>query len=213
MNIGDYQLGWFDFLVVGLMVAGILHGRKRGMTEEFPALLQWIVILVGGALLYKPIGSLLSNMTGMGKLFWFVMSYLLWGITIKLATVWIVRSMGDKISLSNMWGKAEYPLGMAAGCLRMVFTALFCLALLNARLYTNEELTSMAQFQKDNFGSVSLPTLGELQLQVFRKSIAGKAIKNHSELLLIKSTAPRGGKSGGNQPYWQPKKTMDSLTT
>lgn len=206
MNFGDYQLGWFDVLVVALIVVGFYRGRKRGMSEEFPLLIQWVVILTGGAFLYKPAGELVSDLTGMGKLFWFVMFYLLWAITVKTIITWIVRAKGDKVNLADTFGKAEYPLGVVAGMIRFALVIFFSLALLNARLYSNAELTAMAKFQQDNFGNISLPTIGSVQGSIFRESVVGKLIKDNADIMLIEGTRPRTVRA-----KIQPKKKKNAL--
>lgn len=210
MNYGDYQLGWFDVLVIALIVVGFYRGRKRGMSEEFPLLIQWVVILAGGALLYKPTGELVSQMTGMGKLFWFVMIYLLWAIAVKGVITWIVRAKGDKVNLADRFGKAEYPLGIMAGMIRFVFVVFFTLALLNARLYTSEELKALAKFQQDNFGNISLPTISAVQTSIFRKSLVGKMVKDKMAPMLIEGTRPRAVRAK-NQPN-KKKNALDYWT-
>jgi uncharacterized membrane protein required for colicin V production len=195
MKIGDIHLGWFDLLFVALIVVGWFRGRKRGMTQEFPNLIQWIAIIGGGALLYKPLGELLSESTGMGRLFWFLMVYLLWAALVKAVTTWIVRSKGDKLGLADMFGSAEYPLGIASGMIRYALVCVFSLALLNARLYTSAELKSMAAYQQENFGNISLPTIGTVQKSVFLESALGKLMKDHAAFLLIEGTAPRAIKA------------------
>jgi uncharacterized membrane protein required for colicin V production len=173
MNAGNLNFGWFDLVFIVLIVLGCVRGRKRGMTEEFPNLIQWIVTIGGGALLYKPVGELVSGWTGMGRLFWFVTAYILWAAFVKGVVTWIVRSKGDKMGLADSFGSAEYPLGMISGMIRLILVCLFSLSLLNARLYTAAELKAMVDFQQENFGSISLPTTGELQKSVFRDSAVG----------------------------------------
>ena len=206
MNFGDYQLGWFDVLVIALIVVGFYRGRKRGMSEEFPLLIQWIFIIGGGAFLYKPAGELVSELTGMGRLFWFVMIYLLWAITVKTVVTWIVRSKGDKVNLADNFGKAEYPLGVVSGMIRFVLVILFSLALLNARLYTKTELDGMAKFQQDNFGDISMPTIGSVQASVFRNSLVGKMVKDNMDVMLIEGTPPREVRAKN-----RPKKKKNAL--
>jgi len=210
MNLGDYQLGWFDALVLVLIVVGFYRGRKRGMSEEFPLLIQWSVILAGGALLHKPVGELISDLTGMGKLFWYVTIYVLWALSVKAVVTWIVRAKGDKVNLADNFGKAEYPLGICAGMIRFVMVIVFSMALLNARLYTNAELKEMAQFQQDNFGDISLPTISSVQTSVFKKSLVGKIMKDNAEVVLIKGTRPREVRAK-NRPN-KKKNAMDYWT-
>ncbi|HAV65564.1 MAG TPA: hypothetical protein DCY13_24710 [Verrucomicrobiales bacterium] len=209
MNIGEYKLGWFDFLFVTLIIVGLVRGRKRGMTQEFPLLVQWLIIVGGGAFLYKPLGSLLSDLTGMGKLFWFVTAYLMWAALVKGVVTWIVRSKGDKLALSDTWGRGEYPLGMISGMIRFVLVAVFSLALLNARLYSTEELKAMAKFQQDNFGNVSMPTIGTVQRSVFRESFIGKVVKEHAAIILVEGNTPRGVRAIPNRKNKEKKNAMD----
>ncbi len=210
MNFNDLTFGWFDFVFMALIVVGCIRGRKRGMTLEFPDLIQWVVIVGGGALLYRPVGELVSELTGMGKLFWFLIIYLGWAALVKGVTTWIVRSKGDKLGLADMFGSAEYPLGMISGMIRMVLVCLFTMALINSRLYTNAELTSMAKSQEDNFGSGFFPTIGTFQASLFRESTVGKLVKENASIILIEPTAPReikgraSGKKGKKNAmdYW-----------
>lgn len=202
MNIGNINLGWFDLLFVALIVVGCIRGRKRGMTQEFPNLIQWVITLAGGAAIYRPLGEWLSQVTGMGQLFWFVTVYLVWAALVKGVTTWIVRSRGDRLALSDMFGSAEYPLGMMSGMIRMTLLSLFLLALINSRLYTTAELKSMAKYQQDNFGNISLPTIGTFQKTVFQESALGKLVKDKAGVVLIEPTAPRevkGRASGKNR--------------
>lgn len=210
MNIGDINLGWFDLLFAALIVVGCIRGRKRGMTQEFPNLIQWVITLAGGAVLYRPLGEWLSQATGMGQLFWFLTVYLVWAALVKGVTTWIVRSKGDQLALSDMFGSGEYPLGMMSGMIRMTLLSLFLLALINSRLYTTTELKSMAKYQQDNYGSNFFPTIGAFQHSIFQDSALGKLVKDKAAVVLIEPTAPReikGRASGKNRKknamdYW-----------
>lgn len=209
MNLIDLPFGWFDFVFVILVGVGCIRGRKRGMTEEFPNLIQWVIIVGGGTFLYKPLGELLSEATGMGQLFWFTTVYLVWAALVKGVVTWIVRSKGDKIALSDMFGSAEYPLGVVSGMIRLALVCLFTLALLNSRLYTTTELASNAKYQQDNFGSISLPTIGTFQKSVFQSSAVGKLLKDHASVMLIEPTAPREIKSRAAGKKGKKKNAMD----
>ena len=93
----------------------------------------------------------------------------IYGPPVKGVVTWIVRSKGDKIALADTFGSAEYPLGIMSGMIRLLLVCLFTLALLNSRLYTTTELASTAKYQQDNFGSISLPTIGTFQKSVFQE--------------------------------------------
>ena len=45
----DSTPNWFDLLLLAMICAGVLRGRKRGMSEELLDFLQWLAIIIGGA--------------------------------------------------------------------------------------------------------------------------------------------------------------------
>ena len=52
MKPSDLNLGfnWFDLFVLVMLIVGIFVGRKRGMSLELLAVLQWLVIVFVSAL-------------------------------------------------------------------------------------------------------------------------------------------------------------------
>ena len=96
------------------------------------------------------------------------------------------RAFGGKLAGSDVFGRAEYYLGMAAGMVRFCCMLLVVLALLNARAYNPDELRTMDKYTTDTYGSDVFPTLYSVQQSVFVKSVTGPLIRQHLGWLLIK---------------------------
>jgi uncharacterized membrane protein required for colicin V production len=181
----------FDMILVGILVAGLLVGRKHGMSQELISVLKWVTVLVVCAVLYEPMGQLFKSFT---KLFGLLTCYLvayavLAGVIVGLFAL-LKRALGGKLIGSDVFGKSEYYLGMGSGLVRFACILLCALALLNARYYKPTEVRAMEKFQDDVYGSNFFPTLHTVQYVVFERSITGSWIKQNLSFLLIKPTSP-----------------------
>src|SRR6266571_5132167 len=179
---------FFDFVLLAVLVAGVLRGRKHGMSEELLGLFKWLAILTICALAYEPIGKMFVG--SFTLLFCYVMAYLTAGLVVLIVFAGIKRALGGKLLGSDIFGKAEYYLGMGSGLVRFTCMLLVALALLNARYFSPEEVKAMENFQNDVYGSNFFPGLQAVQSMVFERSLTGPWIKEGLGLLLIKPTAP-----------------------
>jgi uncharacterized membrane protein required for colicin V production len=186
---------WVDFAIVLLMGVGLWRGRKRGMSEELLDIVKWALIVVVAAFLYEPGGRLLASMSVFSPLSCYLFVYV--GIMLMVVTVFgfIRRGAGAKLVGSDVFGSAEYYLGMVAGAFRYTCMILVAMAFLNARYYTPEELRASAKYQNDNFGSNFFPSLPDLQQEVFRNSYVGRFTKEYLNVVLIQPTVSGDGKS------------------
>ena len=190
MSLDQLPVNFFDFVLAAVLVIGVLRGRKHGMSEELLSLLMWLTILFLGALVYEPAGKLLHDSSPFSLLSSHVMVYiasclLVWGVFLL-----IKRGLGGKLLGSDIFGKAEYYLGMASGLVRVCCMLLTALALLNARFFSAAEIKAMEAFQNDVYGSNFFPGLHSLQSSVFERSLTGPWIKENLGFFLIKSTEP-----------------------
>jgi uncharacterized membrane protein required for colicin V production len=190
----DLTYNWFDLVVFVFLVIGVFRGRKRGMSEELLAIFMWLSIVLASANFYRPAGLFLVSITGMSRLFCYITAYLLIAIVIKLLFSFIKRAVGEKLVGSDIFGRMEYYLGMAAGMLRYACMLLMFMAFLNAKSVSEAELKRVAKLQKDNFGDISFPTFGSLQQDVFKKSLVGSLTKQHLSNHLI-VTGPDDGQT------------------
>ncbi len=179
---------FFDFVLLAVLVAGVLRGRKHGMSEELLGLFKWLAILIICALAYEPIGKMFVG--SFTLLFCYVMAYLTAGLVVLIVFAGIKRALGGKLLGSDIFGKAEYYLGMGSGLVRFTCMLLAALALLNARYFSPTEVKAMENFQNDVYGSNFFPTLHTVQSAVFERSLLGPWIKENLSFLLIKPTEP-----------------------
>jgi len=191
MNVlNNLPLNWFDVVLLVVLFLGIMRGRKRGMSEELLAVLQWLGVVLGAAIAYEPLGQWLAGVTSSSALFCYIAAYVFSAAFIVGVFALLKRWLSGKLVGSDTFGGAEYYLGMPAGMLRCACVLLVLLAVLNARYYRSEEIAAMNKFQMDNYGSDFFPTLQSVQSSVFEKSFTGPVIRNYLSFLLIKPTPP-----------------------
>jgi len=185
-SLGNLPINWFDLLVIILLAVGALRGRKRGMSQELIPVLKWIAIVVVCSFFYAPIAQQISQATVFSLLTASFTAYLGLALVVVIVFALINRQLGGKIIGSDTFGRAEYYLGIFAGIIRFSCLLIFGLALLNARLVTQEEIDERTQFVKKNYDNDFFPALYQIQDQVFKNSAAGPVIHNHLDSLLIK---------------------------
>lgn len=206
MRLDNLPFNWFDIFLLIWLGMGIFRGRKRGMSEELIIFLQWMAIVVISSIAYQPVAGLLQGVTKLSQLTAYIVAYLLTAGCVATVFLLVKRALGGKLIGSDVFGKSEYYLGMPAGMLRFICMLITVLAVLNARLYSREEIAAAQKFQLDNYGSEFFPSFQSLQAMVFEKSIAGPPLRKYLGFLLITPTAPAGtGKY--KQKEWTPTPT------
>lgn len=190
MKADDFTCNWVDLVVLGLLVLGLLRGRKRGMSEEVLDVLKWTLILLATSFAYEPTGRFLASTSVFSLLSCYLTAYLFIALTVVLFFAYIRARVGDKITSSDTFGGAEYYLGMLAGSYRYICIIIVAMAFLNARYYTPAEVRAQVRFQEDNFGDIRFPTLAEVQHIVFDKSFTGRMTQHFLFPMLIRPTAP-----------------------
>ncbi|MEY2429580.1 MAG: hypothetical protein QOJ40_2465 [Verrucomicrobiota bacterium] len=191
MSLDTLPINLFDFAFFAFLIVGVLRGRKLGMSGELLSLFKWLAILTGCALIYQPVGQMFAQSTGIfSMLASYLTAYLVAAFVIFALFALLHRSLGGKLVGSDLFGSAEYYLGMGSGMVRFGCIALAALALLNARYFNASEIRAEEKFQKDVYGSNFFPTLHSIQAIVFERSFSGRWIKENLSFLLIKPTPP-----------------------
>jgi uncharacterized membrane protein required for colicin V production len=190
LNLQQSPLNWFDLVVVVVVLLGMRQGRKNGMSVELMPMLQWLAIVVLGAALYRPLGDTLADSCPMPHLFCYITVYILVAIVVKSMFSLMKKGLGGKLTGSDLFGRAEFYLGMFGGAVRYCCVLLAALALLNAPYYSSQEIASTRAYQIDMYGSTFFPGLSAVQIQVFRESLLGGLLKKQAEFVLIASTKP-----------------------
>lgn len=191
MNLNNLPFNWFDVLLLLMVILGIARGRKRGLSQELFTMLLWLVLVLGCAVAYMPLGDLLASATGFSPLICYVICYLAVAGFVALIFGPIKRTLSGKMISADSFGRAEYYVGMPVGMIRFLFILIAMLAILNARLYSTKEIVAREAYQKEVYGSDFFPGLSTLQQDVFEKSFTGPHIKKYLSFLLIKPTAPQ----------------------
>jgi uncharacterized membrane protein required for colicin V production len=193
VSLDKLPINRFDCLLFALLVAGIIRGRKQGMSEELLSLLGWISLVGACAMGYEPLGRFYSQTTSLFSLTTcYVMAYITLALGVLAVFFLIKRGLGGKLLGSDVFGQTEYYLGMGSGFIRFACMLLAGLALLNAKYYSPAEIKRMEKYQNDEYGSTYFPTLASVQTSVFDTSLTGPLIKNHLDFLLIKRTESKG---------------------
>ncbi len=196
MDFAKTQLNWFDLLVIVMVAVGIWRGRKRGLSEELLDVIQWLCIVVVGAIAYRPVSAALASSTRLPAFYANVFSYLIIALTFKLLFNFFKKATGEKLVQSDAFGPFEYYLGMVAGVIRFSCILLFALSFLHAKYISDSERAATAKMQADNFGSISFPTFGSLQHTIFYESVSGRFIRKNLRAQLVEPA--RGGFGGGD---------------
>ena len=187
----------FDGFLLAFLIVGIFRGRKRGISEELLPVFQWLLVVFGAAFGYPALGHLLVQYAYFPAFFGNVMAYIIIAVLIVLLFRMVKRGMGEKLVQGDVFGRFEFYLGMMAGFVRFGCIAIFVLAIIHAKYSTQAERDRFAKLQRDNFGSVSFPTLDEMQYSIFYKSASGNLIRTNLSLLLIKPV-PNGPERASN---------------
>jgi uncharacterized membrane protein required for colicin V production len=199
MNMADFTVSWIDFAVVIVILVGVLRGRRRGMSEELMDVIKWLGIVAVAAYTYQPLGDFLAEQLPFGRLSCYLAVYITVIIAFKASFAFMRRQTGEKLVGSDVFGRAEYYLGMCAGAIRYTCVVIVVLAMLNARHYSAEEIRDDDNYQEKYYGSIRFPTLYSFQRQVFEGAWVGKLTREYTPFLLIQPTDPEGkalGQSG-----------------
>ncbi|MEW6306823.1 MAG: CvpA family protein [Verrucomicrobiota bacterium] len=182
------QVNGFDGLVAVVLAAGLFVGKKRGMSVELLDLLQWLLIVVIGGLYHEPLGKLLSSAAKMSLVVAYIICYVTIGVGIKISFSYLKRALGEKLVGSDIFGRAEFYLGMLAGMVRFACMVLFGFSLLNAWYIDPAKIDAGIAKQKEELGSTFFPSFGEIQRAIVYKSATGNFVRKHLQEQIIPAT-------------------------
>lgn len=195
---------WFDVTLLGFLIFGFWRGRKHGLTKELLPSLQWLGILLAASFGHIFLADWLQQMGVIRQLFGgsfnqrtaaLLTAYLTIALLVVIVFVALRRKYDQQLECSNVFGGNEYYWGMLAGTVRYLSMALVALALLNAPIYTAEEIEATKAYNnrwygggmKDYSGNF-IPALYEVQDSIFKQSLVGPLLKSSLPNLLINST-------------------------
>jgi len=185
------NLNYVDLIVAVWLIIGLLRGRKRGMTQELLPTLQWVAIVVVAGLFYKPFAVVIKQYAQFEQLWSNILAYLLIAFGVHLVYLWVKHVIHEKLIGSDIFGRAEYYLGMVAGVIQFACMVIVACALMNSRVYTRAELAKTEKIQSDAFSDIRFPTYGTIQQAVLFQSFSGTLVETNLHSLLIASSTPR----------------------
>jgi uncharacterized membrane protein required for colicin V production len=199
LALDNLPVNWFDGVVVAMLIIGLFRGRKHGMSKEALLLLKWVSLVLVCGLWYKTAAQLLVNIAALSRLASYIFGYLLLAFVIVLLFMALRRLVVYRVAENNLFGSAEYYLGMFSGMIRFACMLLAVLALLNAPFYTAADIKTHDAYVKRWFGGGLysgdyFPSLQTVQEQVFTKSFTGPYIKDYLGPLLIETAPPPAAK-------------------
>jgi uncharacterized membrane protein required for colicin V production len=186
----DLTPNWFDFLVLVAIVVGIIRGRKRGMSEEFLDVIQWLLIVFAGAFGYRPLGIFIANYTHMEAWVAFMVAYFAIAFVLILIFAGLKRAIGEKLVQSDTFGSFEYYLGMLAGAVRFLCMVVVLLAFVSGIYVTEADRIKDTKWQQESFGFRLIPTPGFMQQIIFHESACGQLMQKHAANILIQPVPP-----------------------
>ena len=184
--------GWFDVVVVLVLVFGLFRGRKNGMSKEILPLSEWFAVIFISGLFYSFVAEWIDKLAKTGVLLSNILGYLLLALVIFLFFSMIKRPLSLRLFGSNLFGSAEYYLGTPSGMVRYFCVLLFALSFLNARHYTPAQIDAGNDFQERWYGSHFFPDIYTVQNQVFDKSFTGPYIRKYLGVLMLEPTTTGG---------------------
>lgn len=183
---------WFDLVFVVVLGFGLFRGRHNGMAKELLPLLEWLVMIPLCGLVYPMLAGTLVGYLG-DPLWSCLAAYLALALAVFIVFTILKRQLAEKLVKSDFFKGSEYYLGMLAGMVRYACVLIFALALLNAPVYTQAEISAQHARDQKNFGGGAgsgfagnyFPHLFEVQSAVFKDSFIGPRIKDNLGKLLI----------------------------
>ncbi len=184
-NLSKVRFDYFDVFVIIWLLIGVVVGRRRGMSQEILPTLQWVGIVVAAGIFYHPFSLMVHQYAAVDMLWSSVFSYVLIGFGVHLVYLFIKKAIGEKLNGTDLFGRSEYYLGMAAGAARFACMLVALLALMNARIISKTELAQTEKMQRDNFSDIRFPTYGSVQQAVLFDSFTGSLIESNLQAVLI----------------------------
>jgi hypothetical protein len=202
------RVNYVDFFVAVWLIIGLSYGRKRGMTQELLPTIQWVAMVVVAGLFYRPLSLLIHQYARFVPLWSNIFAYVLIAFGVHLVYLWIKHLVHQKLIGTDMFGRSEYYLGMAAGVVHFGCMLIMVCALMNSRIITKAELAKTEKAQGDAFSDIRFPTYGSVQQAVLFQSYSGSFIETNLSPVLIATVTPKAGPAKGIETLKQQQERM-----
>lgn len=200
-------VGWFDGVLIAVIVVGLLRGRKHGMTKEVLPMFHWLATVLLGGLAYEVAAQPFINLANLGKTAAYILGYLSLALGVFFVFAYLKKLLTPKLEGSSIFGSAEYYLGTSSGVIRFLCMLLFALALLHAPYYTPADIAARNAYNarwygggQQGFSGNFFPTVQGVQDAVFNKSFTGPLIAKYLGLFLINTESFASAKTPAKAP-------------
>ena len=199
-----FTFNWFDVAVVLVLAFGFWRGRKHGMTRELLPFLQWLGILLGAGFGHAFVADWLTQQGLVRYCFGtafkertaaLMTGYVCIALVVFIVFVALRRRLNPKLEGRSLFGGNEYYWGVPAGLARYSCMILVALALLNAPFYSAADIVAQKAYNNKVYGGGLagysgdfIPSVNEVQNNVFKESLIGPFIKDNFSMLLINPT-------------------------
>jgi uncharacterized membrane protein required for colicin V production len=202
MSLTHLPVGWFDGVLVAVLVIGFFRGRKNGMTKEVLPMFQWLATVLLGGLAYELVGQLYQNYAHLEITAAYLLGYLSLALVVFFVFTYLKKILNPRLEGSNFFGSAEYYLGITAGLIRFSCLLLFALALLHAPYYTSADIAARNAYNARWFGGGQqgysgnfFPTIQSVQAGAFDESFTGPLIAKYLGVMLINTEGVKNSKA------------------
>ncbi|MCX6905014.1 MAG: CvpA family protein [Verrucomicrobia bacterium] len=199
MKPDEIPSNWVDLVTGIVLLAGLLRGRKRGMSEELLDTLQWAMIVLAGGFFYQTVAQAIAYTSVIGRAWFNAAGYFLIALAITLVASWVKRTIGGKLVGSDLFGRFEYYLGMMAGMVRFACIYFVLLNFLHAPYYSARDIAEEKKYWEKNVGDITVPTPATMQQAVYKESATGWAVEQYLARVLIQPVKPTNLPPGESQ--------------
>lgn len=193
MKFSELPVSWVDFVTLIVLLVGFTRGRRRGLSEELLDTVQWVAIVVVGALCYRQVAALLAQKPLLSPAANSIFSYIAIALVLKIIFTLIKKRFGQKLIESDVFGRFEFYAGMLAGMLRWTCMYFALLNMLHAPHYTPEEIAHRLKQADYNWGSDIFPSVDKMQATVFQGSLTGKTAEKYLRAWMIDPSSISAG--------------------
>jgi hypothetical protein len=196
----NVPFSWFDVVVAVMVIIGVLRGRRRGMSQELLDFFMWLGMVGGGAYVCRAASGHMIRLTGLSQMNAQILLYLGTAAAVAFVFMLLKNAFKDRLAGTDFFGRLEYPLGILAGITRFLCMVLLVIAIINARFQTEAEKQAARKAQEAELGSSFFPTLGDIQDDIFKRSLIGSQLVKHAPFLLVPPSQPKGADAGKKDP-------------
>jgi uncharacterized membrane protein required for colicin V production len=183
--MSHFTAHWFDFVLVIVLIVGFILGTRKAALAQVLSFFNWALALFICSFLYRApalwLASCLSLQPDVMALVVFPLELVLVYLLLRI----IRRKIASKKAENEPLGNSDHHVAKIAGPLRFMIFILIFMSWINGVYVTEKDLEDHRAFIRDNFGSISFPTLSTVKDDIFNGSYSGRFAKNHLNAILM----------------------------